>query len=126
MRAVSVAKYHPPASSSLRVVGDGAPIGHQHRALCAGGGELGVVRCHDHRLALLGTAAQLQRELGLGLAVHAPRGLVQRQHCRGIAVTGDDRKRQALALASGEIAGIALSQLSQPRPREARSSRSPR
>ena len=83
MRAVSVAKYQPPASSSLAAaVGDHATVRQQDRALGTGRGELGIVRRDDHRLALLGAAAQLQRELGLGLAVHAARGLVQREHRR--------------------------------------------
>ncbi len=48
-------------------------------------GELGVVRGDDHRLAARGAAAQLLGELRLGVAVHAARGLVEREHRRRLA-----------------------------------------
>ena len=97
----------PAAGEQLarRPVGDHPPIGKEHAARGAGGGELGVVRGDDHRLTGLGARSEVGRERGLGLAVHAARGLIERQH-GGLAaglrapVAGDDCERQALALAA--------------------------
>ena len=119
MRAVSVAKYQPPASSSARrAVGDHAPVGEQHRAIGTGGGELGVVRRDDHRLTLARARARSSlRELGLRLAVHAARGLIEREHggrSTSARRARDDRERKALALAAGEVARVALGQRRQP------------
>ncbi len=92
-------------------VGDRAAVRQKDRTLRASGCELGIVRGDDHRLALSGAPAQLERELGLGLAVHPARGLIQRQHRRRLALPGDDRQSQPLTLAPGEIAGVALAHL---------------
>ncbi len=110
----------PAAGEQLRrgAVRDHAAVGEQHRALGAGAGELGVVRGHDHRVAARGAAAQLLGELRLREAVHAARGLVERQHRGLLSPVGDDRERQALALPAGEVAGVALRELGEAGERE--------
>src|SRR5439155_1446020 len=48
---------------------------------------------------------------GLGRAVHAARGLVEADHRGGLRrglLVEDDRQRQALALAAGEVARVAI------------------
>ena len=92
-------------------VGDHATVGEQHRPARASGGELGVVRGHDHRLALVRPSLQLAGELGLGLPIHAPRRLIQRDHGGGRVrrlLASHNRERQALALAAGQIARVAV------------------
>jgi hypothetical protein len=66
------------------------------------------VRGDDHRLTLARSPAKLAGELGFGLAVHPARGLVQGEHSGRIALAGHDRQGQALALAAGQVARIAL------------------
>ncbi len=86
MRAVSVAKYQPPASSSAAEPSAiTRPSASSTARVGAGGGELGVVRGDDHGLALVGAAAQIARQLGLRAAVHAARRLVEREHGRSAA-----------------------------------------
>ncbi len=71
-----------------------------------------------------GAAAQIARQLGLRAAVHAARGLVQREHGRRLALAaGDDREREALALAAGEVLRVALGHRRQPDGRERRGGR---
>ena len=112
MRAVSVAKYQPPASSSARgPVGDHAPVGEQHRALGAGARRTrGRGWRRSPPAPRRARARSSARELGLGVAVHAARRLVEREHRRRLAVAGDDRERQPLALAAGQVARVALGQ----------------
>ena len=109
MRAVSVAKYQPPASSSaVGAVGDHAPVGEQHRALGEVGGELGVVRGHDHGLALLGST-RAARARARPWRRGPCRAWARRARARaGGSPPGDDREREALALAAREVARVAL------------------
>ena len=110
MRAVSVAKYQPPLSSS----GAGA------RRRC--------IRPSASRIARVATAAansgswvatriatpaserrqQLRGERRLGGAVHPARRLIQAQHGRLRGAVADDREREALALAGGAVARMAI------------------
>ncbi len=124
MRAVSVAKYQPPARISRdRPVGDHASLREQHRTVGEVSGELGVVRGDQHRAARRGALAQPAREQTLGRAVHPACRLVQREHRRGLLAAEHDREREALALSAGEVARMARGEIRQPDKRERRRGR---
>ena len=119
IRAVSVAKYQPPLSTSP--TGPSAmtlAVGEQHDALGERGGELRVVRGDEHRAAGGGRGAQDRGEVALRRAVHAARRLVEAQRRGGAGAPGataspvhgarHDRERQALALAAGQVARVAV------------------
>ena len=115
MRAVSVAKYHPPASSSL--AGPSAitrPSASRTARSAQDAANSGSCVATITAWPCSARRAQLQRELGLGLAIHPARGLVQRQHGRRVSVARDDRQRETLTLAAGQIARVALGHTRQP------------
>ena len=70
-------------------------------------GELGVVGRDEHRAALAGELAQMRRERVLVAAVHAAGRLVEADHRWRLALQ-DDREREPLALAAGEVARVAV------------------
>ena len=63
----------------------------------------------DHRSAASGAFAQQRRQLGLRLAVHPPRRLIEAEHAGLVAA--NDRQREPLALATGEVARVPADQL---------------
>ena len=119
IRAVSVAKYQPPLSTSPTGPSAIDPaVGEQHDALGERGGELRVVRGDEHRAAGGGGGAQRPRQ-----GRPSPRGPCRASARRGTAPRGQparparpipvhgarhDRERQALALAAREIARVAV------------------
>jgi hypothetical protein len=109
-RAVSVAKYQPPLRiSSAGPSAIARPVGEQHDAIGEGGGELGVVgggprrrsrpprgRAGDRR------ARPSRRGRGRAWARRADRG-------RRLAAGAEhDGEREALPLAAGEVARVAV------------------
>ena len=90
MRAVSVAKYQPPVSSSAGVaVGDHAAVGEQHRARRERRRELGVVGRDDHRGARARAALQARAR-----ARPWRRGPCRASAHRGTAPPAADRLRR--------------------------------
>ena len=111
MRAVSVAKYQPPVSTSA--VGPSAidaPVGEQHDAV----GEArrrtrGRAWRRGRRAPSAARALQARGEVALGAAVQAARGLVEADDRRARSPGAEhDREREALALAAGEVARVAV------------------
>ena len=108
IRAVSVAKYVPPQSTSAtRAVGDRRAVGEQHDPLGERGDELGVVGRDEHGGV---ETAEQGGEVVLAAAVHA-RGSARRGTRPRAArppVTEHDRERQPLLLAAGQVARMAI------------------
>ena len=109
-RAVSVAKYQPPASTSRRrAVGDrrarrpAARRGRRPRRRTPG---RGWRRCTAAPSAA--RRASRSASVRLGGAVHAARRLVEARQPRRLLGVQDDRQRQPLALAAGEVARMAV------------------
>ena len=116
MRAVSVAKYQPPASSSaVGPVGDHAPVGEQHRPRRRTSAANSASCVATSTAIPCAARSRSQRgELGLRGPVHAPRRLVEREHRGRLAAAEHDRQREALALAAGEVARVALGERAEP------------
>ena len=114
-RAVSVAKYHPPLSTSRgRRVDDHPPVGEHHHALGERRRELRVVRRDNYRASPTRRCAHQIREYDLGLAIHATGRLVQAERRRRRVAGADDRQRQALTLATAQIPRVAPGQRREP------------
>src|SRR5687767_12998614 len=75
----------------------------QHDYAAGVGGDVGLVRDHDHGLAGLGEALEHVHDLGRRGRVEVARGLVGEQNRRTVNERAGDR--YALALSAGELVG---------------------